>query len=153
MRRYLLLTAFVLAFILCYGATGLVFNTAGNLCSNLPSKGVTSVMITGTMDARDFKYIADSLDRLKEVNMANVTIVACETTVPLFGNQTSYAAGEIPATSFFGKHLTAVVLPARTTAIGYAAFAGCERLKSISLPPALTTIGSYAFSGTGLTSS
>ena len=152
MRRYLLLTAFVLVGTLCYGATGLVFNTAGNLCSNLPSKGVTSVMITGTMDARDFKYIADSLDRLKEVNMANVTIVACETTVPLFGNQTSYAAGEIPATSFFGKHLTAVVLPARTTAIGYAAFAGCERLKSISLPPALTTIGSYAFSGTGLTS-
>ena len=103
MRRYLLLTAFVLVGTLCYGATGLVFNTAGNLCSNLPSKGVTSVMITGTMDARDFKYIADSLDRLKEVNMANVTIVACETTVPLFGNQTSYAAVEIPATSFLAS--------------------------------------------------
>lgn len=152
MRRYLLLTAFVLAYALCYGAIELVFNTAGNLQSNLPNKNVTSVMITGTMDARDFKYIADSLDRLKDVNMANVTIVACETAAPLFGDQTSYPAGEIPATSFFGKRLTAVVLPTRATAIGYAAFAGCASLKSISLPPALTTIGSYAFSGTGLTS-
>ena len=151
MRKFILLTIATLAVALPASATQVILNTAGDLHSKLTDKSVTSVVIRGTMDARDFKYIADNLDQLTSINLADVTIEAYSSSTPLIGDQLAYEAGVIPATSFFGKPLTSVTLPARLQAVGYAAFAGCKGLVSITLPPSLDSIGSYAFSGTGLT--
>ena len=129
-----------------------VNNTAGGLSNVLTDKSITSLTVTGTMDARDFKYIADYLDNLTEVDLSGVSIVAYENLeTPVFGSQLSYEANTIPQTSFFGKPLSKVTLPSDLKTIGYAAFCGCSSLKTILLPASLDSISSFAFSATGLT--
>ena len=130
-----------------------VHNTAGNLSRVLTDTRVTHLTITGTMDARDFKYISRYLDALESVDLSGVDIVAYQDlSTPLLGTQFSFEAKVIPQASFFGKPLSRVVLPSDTRAIGYAAFTGCSRLTSISIPESVDSIASYAFNATGLTS-
>ena len=128
-----------------------IANTAGQLASRLSDTQVESLTIVGTMDARDFKFIADNLHRLTSIDLGFVTIVGYEAQEPVFAQQTVYLDGEIPQTAFFGKALTSVELPSNAKIIGYAAFAGCENLTNISFPTSIDSIASYAFSATGLT--
>ena len=124
----------------------------GQLASQISDCTITSLTVTGSMDARDFKFVADSLKQLTEVDLSGVTIVAYEDAKnPVFGSVQAYEAASIPCTSFFGKKLTSVVLPAGLKSIGYAAFAGCGSLQTIALPETVDSIASYAFNGTGLT--
>jgi hypothetical protein len=46
-----------------------------------------------------------------------------------------------------GKVYSSYTIPSSVTAIGYAAFSGCNSLSSISIPSSVTTIGNWAFSG------
>lgn len=124
-------------------------NVAGELSTRLTDTKVTNLIITGTLDVRDFKYIADKLDNLTSVDLAGAKILAYEKVEPVFGQQTAYQADEIPQTSFFGKPLTKVVLPSNLKIIGHAAFAGCEGITEIALPASLDSISGYAFSATG----
>lgn len=124
-------------------------NVAGELSTRLTDTKVTNLTITGTLDVRDFKYIADKLDNLTSVDLAGAKILAYEKAEPVFGQQTAYQADEIPQTSFFGKPLTKVVLPSNLKIIGHAAFAGCEGITEIALPASLDSISGYAFSATG----
>lgn len=124
-------------------------NVAGELSTRLTDTKVTNLIITGTLDVRDFKYIADKLDNLTSVDLAGAKILAYEKAEPVFGQQTAYQADEIPQTSFFGKPLTKVVLPSNLKIIGHAAFAGCEGITEIALPASLDSISGYAFSATG----
>ena len=41
-----------------------VNNTAGNLKDNVPDVSITDLTVMGTMDARDFYYIAENLNQL-----------------------------------------------------------------------------------------
>ncbi|UKI43798.1 MAG: leucine-rich repeat domain-containing protein [Porphyromonadaceae bacterium] len=125
----------------------------GKLESLLTDHSITSLKVTGTIDARDFKFIADNLLALSEIDLSEVTIAAyCNDETATFGADNNFAAASIPCTSFFGKSITSVVLPASVKSIGYAAFAGCEQLTTITFPTSLDSISSYAFSGSGLTS-
>ncbi|MDO4510995.1 MAG: leucine-rich repeat protein [Bacteroidales bacterium] len=126
-----------------------VDNVAGGLSARLTDTNVTNLTITGTLDARDFKYIADKLNLLTEVNLADARIIAYENETPVFGQQTAYLPGELPQTAFFGKPLTKVVLPSELKIIGHAAFAGCEGITAISFPASTDSISGYAFSATG----
>ena len=66
-----------------------------------------------------------------------------EVSVPEGVTSIGYAA-------FAGCHaLTSVTLPAGITELGWFAFADCENLTSINLPEGLTTIGTGAFFGCG----
>ena len=67
---------------------------------------------------------------------------------PTIANRTVTAIGDY---AFYFSDVTGVGIPAGVTAIGDAAFCGCEGLTSIALPPNLTRIGQYAFANTGLT--
>lgn len=98
------------------------------------------------MDARDFKYISDSMPQLSVLDISGVTIEEYSDREPLFANFTYYPAGELPKYSLMGKPLTSVSLPSTLTSIGEAAFAGCAELTEISLPSTVATIGNYAFS-------
>lgn len=143
---------FLLAIIACTAVQAravVVENVAGQLSANLTDTKVANLTITGTLDARDFKYLADQFDDLTAIDLSEAKITAYEGEVPVFGQQTAYLAGEIPQTSFFGKPLSSVTLPANATIIGYAAFAGCKSLAQITFPSSLDSISGYAFSATG----
>ena len=113
---------------------------------------ITELVISGSMDARDFLFITENLNHLTVLDMSQVTIVPFNKSVPVYGTYIDYLGNEIPRTAFFGKPLTSVILPAGIEGIGYAAFAGCDQLQSIELPASVTYLEDYAFAGSGLTS-
>lgn len=130
-----------------------VNNTAGGLAQAVgDNTGITTLVVNGTMDARDFLFITEQLNELTSIDLSQVTIVAYQGGKTLYGTLTNYRANEIPRTAFFGKKLTSAVLPAGVQTIGMAAFAGCDLLQSVTLPASVSMIDDYAFSGTGLTS-
>ena len=129
-----------------------VNNTAGQLSDKVTNLELTQLTITGTMDARDFLFITDKLNELTSIDLSQVTITAINQEKPLYSTVTIYRANEIPRTAFFGKKLTSVTLPATLEGVGFAAFAGCDRLRSVTLPATVTRLDDYAFAGSGLTS-
>lgn len=140
-----------LAILLLAAATpwgGAVETASGKLSTVIgeDAVSVTELSLTGTMDARDFKYISDSMPQLSVLDISGVTIEEYSDREPLFANFTYYPADELPKYSLMGKPLTSVSLPSTLTSIGEAAFAGCAELTEISLPSTVATIGNYAFS-------
>lgn len=142
-------TAFFTAISLC-AAT--VASQPGQLAQAITDHSITSLKVTGEMDARDFKFIADNLAQLSELDLSETAIKAyADAENPLFGTDNHFPEAAIPASAFFGMPLTKVVLPVNLQVIGYAAFAGCRNLTEISFPTTLDSIGAYAFSSTALT--
>lgn len=123
-----------------------VNNTAGNLANLVDDTSITSLTVTGTIDARDFKFIADKLNNLTLLNLSNAEVVAYDAKSPLFLEITAYESQAIPATSLMGKKLRSVNLPEGLTKIDMAAFAGCQQLEYLTLPSTLEVIEPYAFS-------
>ena len=148
MRKFTFLFAAIACVALQMQAV-VVENMAGELSSRLTDTKVTELTITGSLDARDFKYMADKCNDLTAVDLSGAKILAYEGTEPVFGQQITYQANEIPQTSFFGKPLTSVALPSSVRIVGYAAFAGCEGITQIEFPASLDSISGYAFSATG----
>lgn len=148
MRKFTFLFAAIACVALQMQAV-VVENVAGELSSRLTDTKVTELTITGSLDARDFKYMADKCNDLTAVDLSGAKILAYEGTEPVFGQQITYQANEIPQTSFFGKPLTSVVLPSGVRIVGYAAFAGCEGIAQIEFPASLDSISGYAFNATG----
>lgn len=123
--------------------------TPGNLASLIQNTNITSLTVTGQMDARDFKFIASELDALTTINLSGVTIVSySDHTKPLFNNEVDYPENSIPTLAFFGKKITQITLPANLHSIGMAAFAGCNQLVNFTFPENLDSIAAYAFSAT-----
>ena len=149
MKRYLLAMALMASTLMGWALE--VECTPGNLASLIDDTSITSLTITGEMDARDFKFITDSLDALTTVNLSGVTIVAySDHNKPLFNNEINHPANCIPAMAFFGKKISQITLPASTKGIGMAAFAGCSNITSFNFPAAIDSIAAYAFSATKL---
>ena len=152
MRKKILVAIATLISLTSWAVTT-VESQPGKLESLLTDHSITSLKVTGTIDARDFKFIADNLLALSEIDLSEAIIAAyCDEETAIFGADNNFAAASIPCTSFFGKSITSVVLPASVKSIGFAAFAGCEQLTTIAFPASLDSISGYAFSGSGLTS-
>ncbi|MEI6092008.1 MAG: leucine-rich repeat protein, partial [bacterium] len=114
--------------------------TAGTLSSSLTSSEkstVTSLTITGNIDARDFVVMRDFMPLLSNLNITNVSIASYSGTDGTFGSSISstYPANEIPITAFFSS----------------STYSGKATLKDISLPNSVTSIGAAAFEACGLT--
>lgn len=99
------------------------------------------------MDARDFKFMAESLPALTDLDISGVTIEEYSDKQPLAANYTYYPANELPKYMLMGARLASVALPSTLASIGEGAFAGCDELQTVAIPATVTTIGSYAFSG------
>lgn len=126
-------------------------NRAGELCDILPDalfesggmplSTVTDFIITGTMDARDFRYLFNSnryFSALVNLDISESTLKE----VTLDG--TVYPDYEVPANAFDGfKTLQSILLPSTVTHIGAKAFAGCNGLRT--MPNTITHIGNQAF--------
>jgi len=116
---------------------------------------VTDLTVTGTLDARDFVCLRDSMPVLSRLDLSAVYIDAytgtAGTQVP--GTYT-YAAGGIPQKAFYFKSsLSSLIFPASVTSIGSNAFMYCTGLSGvISIPSGVSSMGNDAFSGcAGLT--
>lgn len=129
-----------------------VENVAGSLASNVNDKNVTSLTVTGTVDARDFKFMGQELTALEQLDLSGATIVAFEAEEAILGSTLTYAANEVPTMAFFGHNtLQQVTLPSSAVTIADAAFAGCSKLTAIEPLAQVTTYGDYALSATALT--
>jgi hypothetical protein len=140
---------------------------------------VTNLTVSGAIDARDFRFVRDTLKQLVSLNLSGATIAAysgvngtnCNQTAnAAIDIQTAYAANEIPPFAFF-KHwitgsvinyvrheenlplLATLVLPATATQIGDYALAGLSALTSLNLASLtnVTAIGERALFKSGLT--
>lgn len=123
---------------------------AGQLQSliGVPSSTITQLTVSGTLDARDFAYIGDSLTQLTSIDLTDCTIAAFESRDTYLANQSRFEANSLPAHTFIGfQNLTTVKLPRQTQTIGEAAFAGCPALTTVAWGDRLQTIGDLAFSG------
>ncbi len=145
MTKYLLTLLILLGSTFCCRADNFVSQGAGTLPTAFanPSE-VTTLSISGAIDARDLFFIDKSMTSLKELDLSNAKIVAYKGAT--LNGLSEYAASTIPAKVFMGSGLTSVVLPtAPGTAIGEAAFAG-SALGTVNLGANLSSVGSGAFS-------
>lgn len=130
--------------------------TAGTLYTYFTEDELTdlsTLILTGEIDARDFKLMRDKMPFLEVLDMKDATIKAYSGTEGTEENSTDYGTNEIPAkafdNSFFERksRLTTVVLPESITVIGKEAFSQCRSLTDIEIPWGVTTIDYYAFAG------
>lgn len=136
---------------------------AGGLYSALTADELnflSSVVLTGSMDARDFKTLRDKMPLLTTIDLSEVEILAYTGSEGTIEGIMTYPFNTIPRNAFninnrtIGKEtLQTIVLPSKLSGIGYGAFLFCTGLKSISIPGTVNSIGNYAFGYcSGLTS-
>lgn len=146
MRNLTLLLALCTTTLASWGLN--VNSTSGNLASAVADHSISSLKIEGSMDARDFRFIADSLRSLSSLDLSGVSVEAYSSAdKPVFGTVADYEADAIPPTAFFGMGLQSVALPAGLHTVGHAAFTGCTSLQQVDMPATVDSIGSYAYSG------
>ena len=133
--------------------------TAGSLYSAFTSDEratVTDLTVTGTIDARDFATMRDSMPELAVLNISGATITAYSGTSGTAGNTSlDYPANTIPdyafvlfnsSSDYYAKTtLISVQLPLTATAVGRLAFLFCYNLNSITIPNSVTHIGQGSF--------
>jgi hypothetical protein len=117
-------------------------STAGTLHNSFSIAEYTSVTdltVTGTIDARDFKFMRDTLTELTKINIADVNITAYSGTggTSPFPNA-DYYENVIPRSAFYSMDpstkLTNIILPNSITAIETYAFWNCNGLTSMIIP-------------------
>lgn len=136
---------------------------AGGLSTTLSAdelNSLSSITLTGTMDARDFKTLRDKMPLLSEIDLSGISIMTYSGTEGTVPYSSAYPAGAIPQNAFniynttTGKKLlNRIILPQNLSAIGSSAFAYCTGLSSVTIPSSVNGIGDYAFRNcTGLSS-
>lgn len=140
---------------------------AGSLTNAVSNPAdVTSLTVTGPIDASDMLFIGRSMLNLKSLDLADATIVkgvgglidgrtsSPEATIPAgafaglplssikFPTEQNITIGE---TAFMNTAFTEINLPANIDSIGTGAFAGCAELKEVVFP-ATQRLGSSIFS-------
>jgi len=184
MRRIL---SFICGWLLLIGSMSAqtVVSTAGGLQAALQTQlggsdwsTVTSLTVTGNIDATDFRFIRDSLrTSLQTLDLSACTIDAYSgmggTAAPALGTgdvQADYAADTVPVNALLDRHvtgnmfmqtpieipmlaLTTLKLPISAKAIGNYAIALIPTLTSLNLSDLtnLVSIGDYALEGSGIT--
>lgn len=109
---------------------------------------ITDLQLTGTIDARDFKTMRDSMPVLSVVDVNNVSISAYTGMQGTGGTQNIvYPANSVPQSAFIGGFkFTSIVLPTSITSVGDSAFYRCGGLTgTLIIPDLVTSIGQKAF--------
>ena len=126
--------------------------TPGNLSNTLSSnekKTITNLKVVGTIDARDFRIMRDSIPLLTDLDLNEVSVVGYWGSEGTFGTgpyEINYPENAVPNMAFEGnKKLSKIVLPSTLKIIDDEAFTYCEGLTNITIPPTVTSIGGSAF--------
>lgn len=131
--------------------------------TSIEKSTLTDITINGTMDARDFKVLRDSIPLLAILNLENVNIAAYSGTGGTYNNSSiSYPEKTIPSFAFFNyysgikgykKSLISIKLPETISSIDESSFQGCSGLRKITIPISVTSIKDNVFNGcTGISS-
>lgn len=118
--------------------------------SSLQKSTITSLKITGSIDARDFKIMRDSMELLSAIDLSGATIAGYTGREGTAGDSVvHYPPGEIPRKAFYGKYLLSLfVFPPSTTSIGESSFYNCQNFKGqLLIPGAVRYIRDSAFEG------
>jgi hypothetical protein len=132
---------------------------AGGLSAALTAaekSAVRNLTVTGSVDARDFKTMRDSMSILASVDLSGAVIHEFngEGGTNSYMSFSNYAAHSVPNFAFNAKKsLESVILPSSVIAIEQNAFNGCTGLTDItSILSSVNVVGEYAFWGcTGIT--
>ena len=130
--------------------------TAGGLSSALTAAeltSITSLVLKGTIDARDFKTMRDSMSYLFDIDFSETDILQYYGKEGTYDTiNTSYPANEIPQYAFGSRNylksnkvLNFVNMSLTTNSIGDYAFQYCSNLTSVNIGTSVVSIGSSAF--------
>lgn len=130
--------------------------TSGTLTSYFTTterSTVTDLTITGSINAKDFRFMKDTLSALVNLDMSGASIVTYNGTDGTYSDN-GYPANQIPTNGFAYKTtLQQVKIPSSVTSIANYVFEGCTGLTSINIPSSVTSLGISCFAGcTSLTS-
>ena len=177
MKKQFLLFLCLSSFFVVHSTTTINVLTTGTLntlIANGDKGSITNLTLTGTIDARDVKYLRDQLVNLGVLDISTVNINSYSGTDGTISSNTNYPANEMPKSSFcfsdgsgktlltsitlpnsitsigdmafqYCAGLTNLIIPNSVTSIGASSFYACYKLASITIPASLSTIGSYAF--------
>lgn len=126
--------------------------TLSSLLTDNEKNTLTTLTITGSMDARDFKTLRDDMPDLAVLDLSGANIAAYTGSEGTRFANVSYRANEIPkyvgfnsSTKLSKTTLTSITLPLSVTSIDSLAFGYCYGLESIYIPSSVSTIGYAAF--------
>ena len=129
--------------------------TPGSLSSLLTDdqkNTITKLILSGSMDARDFKTMRDQMPNLEIIDLRDVQIEAYTGEGGTEWNTVAYPKNEIPIYAFFDRvyykgkaRLASFICPSSATSVGHSAFFGCNALTSVVLAPSIISIGNDAF--------
>jgi len=139
---------------------------AGTLSTKLTSeeiKTVVNLTITGKIDARDFKFLRDSLnirtskDSVLNLDISNASIkpyIGKDGTLNKYSNKkdtvVSYSENSLPENSFTNnQRLRSISLPNTLVTIDKYAFAFCK-LANVIIPSSVISIGDFGFNESSL---
>lgn len=132
---------------------------AGNLGARFlqeEKNTVTNLKVSGSMDARDFKFIRDSLPSIAVVDFGNARILAYsgDAGTDLSNEAVEYKKDEVPPFAFVRSDefanrgfLKKVVLSRSATSIGSGALALCTALDTVHISELVKNIEPMAFTG------
>lgn len=131
-----------------------VQNTAGNLfneVSNTVLANTVSLILTGEMDARDFRTIRTYMTKLEYLDLSGVHILTYTGTDGTVNSNLTYPENGVPKSAFdrgfSGNNLLKHVLfPGNLSSIGASAFNYCVKLDTVVIPSTVHLIEGYAFS-------
>lgn len=118
------------------------------LITSVELQSVSNLTLSGSIDARDFLVIRDSMPSLEKIDLSGVTIIAYIGYDGTSDNRldSTYNAKEIPPRAFYNKtKLVSITMPDNILTISNYAFYGCENLTNLIIPPNVTTIGYGVF--------
>ena len=127
-------------------ALNITNSVPGELKTLVTDKTVTELSVSGQIDARDIKFISEEMLAVKQLNLADVDIIAFNGMIPFLGDKLEYKENSLPEYCFFAKEYESVKLPSTLKSIDTGAFAGCKKLVDVTLPDGLESINDYAFS-------
>ena len=160
MKRFVLILFLIPSFISIYGQIKTVnVTTAGTLSTLITTaetSTITTLTISGKIDARDVAYVRDKITSLAVLNLSAASIQAYTGIDGTYSGVTlSYPANELPLCAFYNANtvtykttLTSVILPTTLKSIGASAFYYCYALSgTLTIPAGVTSIGTYALYG------
>lgn len=131
----------------------IAMTSAGSLSTSLTTTELSTtenLVITGNIDARDFKTIRDNMPALRTIDLSGATVVTYGGIggTSNGGGFINYPANTIPVGAFQYANITKIALPSSITSIGNSAFSQCS-LTSIVIPSSVISIGDYTFTNCG----
>ena len=160
MKKISLLLILCISSFSIYGQTKSVsVTTAGTLSTLITSAettALTTLTVSGNIDARDFVFMRDNMSVLASLDLSAATIKAYTGTAGTYSVVTLiYPANEIPLCAFYNANtitykstLASIKLPTTLKSIGGSAFYYCYGLTgTFTMPASVTSIGSYALYG------